>query len=896
MIRKIYFLFLTLMLTVSAQQYQLISVPLASPEDLTKIAALGIETDHTHFDKEHSAAQLFVSTDEAELLRSNGITYSVLIPDWKQHYDARPVMTEEEKAAQLAQSRNVYGVTGFGFGSMGGYYTFAEVVAQIDTMAAQFPNLITQRFSIGTSVEGRTIWAVKISDNPNLDEPEPRVLYDALIHAREPQAMATVIYYMYYLLENYNTNPEVKYLVDNREMYFVPVVNPDGYEYNRITNPTGGGMWRKNRYAQGSTVYGVDLNRNYGYKWAYDNVGSSGTPSSETYRGPSAFSEPETQVIRDLAIAKGFKSYINYHSYNNSIIYPWGYTNALTPDSTQYRDFAAYMARFNGYTYGTSYQTLAYNSNGTGRDWMYGEQIQKPKVFGFVFEVGGDGDGFWPSQSRIIPLAQQNIRPNLYLAWIAGGYPEHTNYYFTPQYLYPDSLVRITGQVKNIGLSAMKTPWGFVYYTNDPYIYLTDVTTMALELPAGASIEANAWIRVFSNAPVEHRGNFYFNIYLGDGAGSFYTMTDTATFVIGSPVYLFSDTTNNPAQLWTVSATPATSPKWEATTSLFYSAPNSYTDSRSGNYSNSATVTLQSSAPISLEGISFPVLTFKTRYDIETRWDCAIVQASTDNGSTWTALTGKYTKPASGSGTQVPAGTPIYDGTASGWLEEEMSLQQFANQNILLRFQLKTDGSQVRDGWYLDDIGIYYYGIVPVELTSFTAVNSGGNALLRWETATEQNNAGYSVERSADGSNWTEAGYIRGAGTTTERKEYQFTEPFTNGNMLYRLKQIDFNGSYSYYGPVALNASAPEKFEILGNYPNPFNPVTVIRFALPVSGRVNAAVYDLSGAKVRELKNEFMEAGYHSVMFDASELSSGVYMYQITAGGKTLPGKMMLMK
>ncbi|MCK6614688.1 MAG: immune inhibitor A [Ignavibacteriaceae bacterium] len=895
MIRKIYLILLSLMLPLQAQQYQLISVSLTSHEDLRKIAALGIETEHAHIDKESLSAELFISMDEAELLSQNGIGYAVLIPDWKQYYDARPALTEAEKAEQLAQSRNAFGVTGFGYGSMGGYYTFAEVVAQLDTMFAQFPNLITQKFSIGTSVEGRTIWAVKISDNPNLEEPEPRVLYDALIHAREPQAMATVIYYMYYLLENYNTNPEVKYLVDNREMYFVPVVNPDGYEWNRINSPNGGGMWRKNRYAQGSTIYGVDLNRNYGYMWAYDNIGSSGTPSSETYRGPSAFSEPETRVIRDLAIAKGFKSYINYHSYNNSIIYPWGYTNALTPDSNQYRDFAASMAQHNGYTYGTSYQTLAYNSNGTGRDWMYGEQTQKPKVFGFVFEVGGDGDGFWPSQSRIIPLAQQNIRPNLYLAWIAGGYPQLSNYYFTPQYLNPGSGVELTGTIKNTGLSELTQSWGYYYNSNDPNISVSGIPTFMSAIPPGGTAETGVGITVLPTAPVDYRGKIYLDLFMGQGAGT-YTIKDSASFRIGTPVFVYNDTTNNPAQLWTITATPGTSPKWEATTSLFYSAPNSYTDSRTGSYANSATVTLQSTAPVSLEGISYPVLTFKTRYDIETRWDCAIVQVSTNNGSAWTALTGKYTKPASGSGTQIPAGTPIYDGTATSWLDEEMSLQQFANQNILIRFQLKTDGSQVRDGWYLDDIGIYYYGIVPVELTSFTAVNSVGNALLRWTTVTEQNNAGFAIERSTDGIAWEQAGYIRGAGTTTEQKEYQFTEPITGGTIHYRLKQIDFNGSYSYYGPVTLSASAPEKFELLGNYPNPFNPETSIRFSLPEAGSVSLIVYDVNGNEIKKLIEGRMEAGYHSVPFNSGGLASGVYIYKLTSGSSLAVKKMILMR
>ena len=108
-----------------------------------------------------------------------------------------------------------------------------------------FPTLISQKFSVGTTIEGRPIYMVKISDNPTVSENEPQVLYTALHHAREPESMEQMIFFMFYLLENYGTDPEATYLVNNREMYFIPVINPDGYQYNYSTNPGGGGMWRK---------------------------------------------------------------------------------------------------------------------------------------------------------------------------------------------------------------------------------------------------------------------------------------------------------------------------------------------------------------------------------------------------------------------------------------------------------------------------------------------------------------------------------------------------------------------------------------------------------------------------------------------------------------------------
>jgi carboxypeptidase T len=218
----------------------------------------------------------------------------------------------------------IMGVEGFGYGSMGGFFTMTEVYARLDSMFALYPNIITQKFSIGTTVQGRPIYVAKISDNPNVNESEPQVFYNSLIHAREPQAMMTVMYYMYYLLENYGTDPEVTYLVNNREIYFQPIVNPDGYEYNRTTDPNGGGMFRKNRKLNSDGSYGIDLNRNFGYMWGYNNSGSSNIPSDETYRGTSAFSEPETQAYRDFVNSKNFKTTLNYHTYSNLLLYPWG--------------------------------------------------------------------------------------------------------------------------------------------------------------------------------------------------------------------------------------------------------------------------------------------------------------------------------------------------------------------------------------------------------------------------------------------------------------------------------------------------------------------------------------------------------------------------------------------
>ena len=333
-------IFLFLSINVFSQNYQKINIYISSPDDFIRLAEAGISLEGSKLSKENNLA-FFVDDNELVKINSLGLSYEVLIADWQSYYDSMQKLNEKERQAVVSDSKKEFNVDGFGFGSMGGYYTYAEIAANLDSMYAQYPNLITQKYSIGTSHENRTIWAAKISDNPNINENEPAVGFDALIHAREPQSMATMMYYMWYLLQNYGTNPEVTYLVNNREIYCVPCFNPDGYEYNRMTSPGGGGMWRKNRRNSGSGYYGVDLNRNFGYAWGYDNSGSSPYPSDETYRGPFAFSEPEVQAIRDLAILVNYKTQFTMHSYGEYILYPWGYVDMETPDSLTYREFAA---------------------------------------------------------------------------------------------------------------------------------------------------------------------------------------------------------------------------------------------------------------------------------------------------------------------------------------------------------------------------------------------------------------------------------------------------------------------------------------------------------------------------------------------------------------------------
>lgn len=894
------FLFIILFSISSyADNYKQVKIFVNTPSDVKTLIELGIHLDHFSTEKDNSIIT-FLNDSEFSLLVSSGFNYDVLIDNWYEYYNNLPKLSEAEMRSFKERSKSEFGVEGFGFGSMGGFYTYQEAIAQLDSMYLNYPNLITQKFSIGTTIEGRQIWAVKISDNPNINENEPAVGFDALIHAREPQSMMTLIYFMYYLLENYGTNPEVTYLVNNREIYCVPVFNPDGYEYNRQTNPNGGGMWRKNRRLNTGGSYGVDLNRNFSYMWGYDNVGSSSTPSAEDYRGTAPFSEPEAQAVSQFFASKNIKTHFNMHSYQDAILYPWGYINALTPDSLTYMEFANDMAVHNGYSVGNSYQILGYPSNGSVRDWMYGEQTAKGKVYGYTIEIGSSSDGFWPPQSRIFPIAQMNVKVNMYQAWVAGEYPSLESPNFSQQYFNPGDFVQFNPKYRNKGLTYAQNVV-VTLSSLSPYASVTNDIISFDSIAARGSVISSSSLgfTIAPNAPAEHK----LNLLLSASINGSVIRKDTVKLIVGTPEYVFVDTLTNPLTYWTVTATPST-PFWEATSLTYFSSPACYTDSKNGNYANNATVMMTMTNPIDLSSYNNPKLIFWTKFDIENNWDFGQVEISTNNGSTWTPLAGNYTN--LGTGSFQPNGQPLYDGAQLTWVKEEISLSGINSNQVKLRFKLKTDGSVQKDGWYIDDIGVLVYTVVPVELSNFTAFTFGKSVQINWATSSEKNNKGFELYRklfsshsSLSNSEYNFIGFVEGKGTTTQQQVYSFTDNLIQpGKYLYRLKQIDFDGTAKLYEPIEVDVEFPVRFFLEQNYPNPFNPSTKIKWQLPLGSHQTLKVYDILGNEVAKLVDEYREAGNYEIEFNFSEfnLSSGVYFYKLDAADFTSVRKMIVIK
>jgi hypothetical protein len=287
-----------------------------------------------------------------------------------------------------------------------GYHDFAEMSSEVSAVAAAHPGIVS-RFSLGTSYEGRQLWAVKVSDNVPSDESEPEVLFTAGQHAREHLTIEMALYLLHELADRYGTDSRITGIVNTREIYIVFNLNPDGSEYDIATGTYR--SWRKNRQPNsGSSAVGTDLNRNWSYRWGCCG-GSSANPAAETFRGASAFSAPETQRVRDFVNGRvvggvqQIRTAIDFHTYSELVLWPYGYTTADTAPGLTVDDQAALaaigrdMAGTNDYT--PEQASDLYIADGTIDDWLWGNH----KVFAYTFEMypRTSSPGFYPPDEVI---------------------------------------------------------------------------------------------------------------------------------------------------------------------------------------------------------------------------------------------------------------------------------------------------------------------------------------------------------------------------------------------------------------------------------------------------------------------------------------------------------------
>ncbi len=344
-----------------------------------------------------------------------------------------------------------------------------SIVWYLNELETRNPGL-AEVISVGTTLEGRTIWGVRIT-NQAITTNKPGLVLFGCEHAREWVASTIPSYFGTNLLADYGIDPETTSIVDNTEVYIIPVMNVDGFLYTWSTNR----LWRKNRRDNGDGSFGVDLNRNWAEGWGGE--GSDGIGSSEIFRGPAPFSEPESQAMRDFFIAHpNVKAQLDIHSYSQLILWPYGFTATLPPDQPTYSVVGLAMqseiASVHGLTYtaGPIYTTI-YPASGGSLDWTYAQR----DILSYSYECRDTGSfGFELPASEIIPNNQELHLANMHLAqWVAAqvdlSITESTQ---IPTVIPPSTPQALTVDIVSIGENIVPGS-GLLHYRYDGGTFVT---------------------------------------------------------------------------------------------------------------------------------------------------------------------------------------------------------------------------------------------------------------------------------------------------------------------------------------------------------------------------------------------------------------------------------------
>jgi carboxypeptidase T len=718
------------------------------------------------------------------------------------------------------------------------YHSYDQMLQMMNDLCDAYPDLcelhnLSTEFAGVPTHEGRYVWGLKISDGVATDEPdEADVMLNGLHHAREITTHEVVYLFAEYLLENYGTDDTVTEIVDNREVWIVPMVNPDGYEYVRDYQS----MWRKNRRDNGGGIYGVDNNRNYTYQWGYDDWGSSPNPSSETYRGPSPGSEPENQAMMQFYAARSDSgnpvvTAINFHTSGRLVLYPWGYIDDVTEHNYIYAPMAEHFAGYNGYTPEPSY--ALYNTNGDACDWSYGSHLGDgdgllaEPLFGFTFEMGTT---FQPPYDVVQEQFDENLPAMLDLCLLAQD----------PEMVCPLPAPVIdpmdTDDDGNYTVS-----WTMPEYEHGLLeFYQLDEMTGYERTSDGAEDGLDNWdnLNFQQSSASPHEGSYCF--WSGDGDGYTARMT--------------------------------------------------------------------SLGPLSVaEGDE---LTYWTRYNIETGYDYAYVEASAD-GVTWDRLR-------------------MFSGYLADWYEFTHSLDDYADGSCYIRFRYVTDTYTHLGGIYFDDIypvdtyaeittlgddltetsfdvegrapDTYYYrvrggneftwgawsAVEDIDVMPSSALvadfhydDASDGILLSWTPG--EGFAGASVLRERDG----ERGRLNERLLTADAARWLVTDPALEDR--YYLEVLDPSGQTVTFGPLTIHElpGGYVRTVLDGAYPNPARESATLSYSISPADAGQAmeiAVYDLSGRRVETLARGVAVGGSHLVVWDVSGAGAGVYFVSLSVG------------
>ncbi len=369
----------------------------------------GAATDETTYWMKVKATNKF----ERSKIANTGAVIENVAPDYVIAFGSLKEMKAVKRTGLLLESF-VYDVQLMDFPTNDTkFHNYGELLAELKAVADSAPEIVSYEV-IGKSIEGRDLVALRISTELDKSGNKPGIIFMGTHHAREHLSTEMPLMLAQYLVAEYQAgNTEIVKLVQTREIMIVPLVNPDGVEWDISTGRYK--AWRKNRHKNSNGTYGVDLNRNYGFKWG--SGGSSKDPSSDVYMGTKPFSEPESTAVKDYVEAHtNITTLLTFHTFSELILYPWGhkYDSIETArDLKVHQTMAETMSKWNNYT--PQQASDLYIASGDTTDWAYGTH----KIISFTFEMDPKNsfgtEGFYPGQAKIPVIFEKNLKPALYL-------------------------------------------------------------------------------------------------------------------------------------------------------------------------------------------------------------------------------------------------------------------------------------------------------------------------------------------------------------------------------------------------------------------------------------------------------------------------------------------------
>ena len=864
------------------QKYSKVKVQVESTEQRSEIIK-ALQLDH--FSTEGKDIICEIGPEELSVLTKSAVKYEVLIDDIAEH------LVQINSDHEFSIKSNAAGAQGMGFdaacktasdlikaplafhtnGAMGGYYNFVEMVAAMDALVTARPDLV-QKFSLGKTIENRDIWCIKISDNVSMDEAEPEVLYSGLQHAREAITGTSLIFFMQFLIENY-ADSKVGALINNREIFIVPCVNPDGYVQNQTSSPSGGGMWRKNKNM--TLGDGVDLNRNYSVDWGRTGGGSS-TPGDDTYWGSSAFSEKETQAMRTFITSRNFAVAIDQHCYGPYYSLPFGFRTPhtlSTDDKNFYSYIPALMGKYNCHVAGNSYETVGYEVAGGIKDYFVLGDIgvgTKQKVLGMTGEAGGGG--FWAAKTNIVKLSQGLCFQNLQLALSAGSYVDLQD-------------------VNDIDLSATTGSFSFllrrVGVANEPVtismIPIENIQSVGSPVTTSLSTyyqtyTGNINYTLASNLTNGKRVKYAWKVETGG-----MTTYDTVIKFYNPNIILDDNMEGLIDDNWIIPDVKGKndgSTEWGFITGTSYAGSKSLTESTAGNYPASDERIVTYKNTFSLTSATGAYLSFWVKHRAENCNDKMQVQVST-NGTTWTPVCGLNTVSES-DGTL--AGKPALTGIRENWTKEVYDLSSYINNSsVQFRFVFSSSASDADDGFYIDNVKLVKTSALltplPVTFLDFRGKLLDNNTVaLNWEAYADNQHDYFEVERSFDGS------AFKSLGRGSLRPPYKFVDEHPDfGNNMYRIKQVDKDGTVSYSKVVTIVINRHFNVTV---YPNPATDQLYIKTSGKESDKIRIQLLDIHSRKVYE-NEQLITSGYNEIVVDITNFKKQYYLLKIfSSSGK----------